>query len=544
MENNNIPDANQSWNAAEKLIDNHFRRKKLRKILLFISVPTLILLGLFFIPVKKNTDYNQKFSNEALPNSGSIKGTDQVDEVKPNSPFISNSVTNNSLTPDKNSTDQVAQKNKSNLNKQTASPAVIANQSSAKETTIQSSSNTSKNGNLTNKVESISHQSESNQTTATIYNEGKVKVENTRAFSASRKNKNQTVSTVAVNSEKSVKHKSEMDIVVTPKSHLEVNSTESKTSYSQPADKKRESDLMLTSSITFLNTFDASLPVKSKLADTEEKSWPRVVKNSRKCHVAWEASLTGGVHFMNKSLDGNNEWQNYFMHRKNEEDAIVVPSIGVAVSATCKSLSISMGVEYAAYGEKTNYYPFSIQPTIIETSGWNTFITNYVDIDTAYVTGNQLLLQSIRQVQDSNFVVVRDTIEEYKYDEAIAKNNSVNHSYYLELPIELSYCLNRGRTGFGISGGVAPAMLANQSGHYLRTDGKGIESFSEIKTFRKYLFNARLSADFYFRFSAKAKLVLRPQIRSNLNSVFDNDYGVKQKYFSTGVLFGVSYMLN
>lgn len=534
IENNNIPDANQSWNAAEKLIDKHFRTKKLRRILLFISVPTLILLGLFFIPAKKNPDYKQNLSNEIQQSPGSAKSINQADEIKTKSTIDSNSI-NNPLASDKNTTDQVGLKSNINNNSWANSTTVVsAKQVATKENVSNSNSKINKE-NLNDEGKSVNQKSTSNQTSNSNL-EAVSAVVNTQTLNTSKAN--------TIHSENSVKHKNEMDLVVTPKNNKADNTFETRTAYNQPADNIKETDLMLTSGIKLLNTFASSLPVKSKLENAEEKSWLKVIKNSHNNPLAWEASLTGGIHSISKSLELNSDWNNYLLHRKNEEDAIVAPSIGIAVSATYKSLSLSMGVEYAAYGERTNYYPFSIQPTITETSGWSTFITNYVDIDTAYITGNQLLLQTIRQIQDSNFVVVRDTIEEYKYDEEIAKTNGINHSYYLELPIEISYCLNRGRVGFGISGGVAPAMLTTQNGHYLRTEGKGIESLSDIKTFRKYLFNARLSADFYYRFSGKAKLVLRPQIRSNLNSVFENDYGVKQKYFSTGVLFGVAYMLN
>jgi hypothetical protein len=281
----------------------------------------------------------------------------------------------------------------------------------------------------------------------------------------------------------------------------------------------------------------------SNATEAGSQSWPKPVNTAPGCNVSWELSFLGGAHRVSKTLETKNDWDNYLLHRKNEEESVILPSLGVSLAAVIKSMTFSVGAEYAVYGERTNYYPYSLQPTYINRSGWQTYLTNYVDTDTAYVTGNQYFLQSIVQRQDSAFVTESDTIEEYKYDQDIASKNGVNRIYYLEIPLEVSYCFTRGRTGFGVSGGVAPAILTVQRGHYLRTDGRGIESMEDIKTFRKFTLNARLSADFYYRFSARGKFVLRPQIRSGLNSIFEKSSGINQRYYSTGVLFGVSYLL-
>ncbi len=92
--------------------------------------------------------------------------------------------------------------------------------------------------------------------------------------------------------------------------------------------------------------------------------------------------------------------------------------------------------------------------------------------------------------------------------------------------------------------GKRAIYLSHEKGNYIRTDGRGIESFDEIKTFRKFMLNARFGIDFYYRISARTKLMLRPQYKANLNSVFNDSYGITQKYNSTGVQFGISYMLN
>ena len=269
-----------------------------------------------------------------------------------------------------------------------------------------------------------------------------------------------------------------------------------------------------------------------------------MIKSVCSSHIVWETSIYGGVHSINKNLSGGSEWKNYLQHRKYEEDAILAPSVGVSLAANINSFTVSIGAEYSVYGEKTKYYPYSNQLTITDNSTWNTFIVNYIDTDTAYIFGNQRFIETIMQRTDSNYVFEQDTSEEYKYDQRIAQSNGVNRLYYVEIPLEVSYCLNKGRAGFGLSGGISPALLVQEKGYYIRSDGRGIDALSEMKTFRKFLINGRVSVDVYYRISGRTKLLLRPQFKTNLNSVFKDDFGIKQKYYSTGVLFGVTYMLN
>jgi hypothetical protein len=207
-------------------------------------------------------------------------------------------------------------------------------------------------------------------------------------------------------------------------------------------------------------------------------------------------------------------------------------------------LSLSIGAEYLYVGERTNYYPYSNQGSLVNSGNWQVIQTSYVDTDTAYIMGNPLFVNTVLQRVDSNYVITSDTVYEYKYDQEIAEKNGVNRIYYIEFPIEVSYAVTRGRVGLGFSGGISPGLLTGEKGHYLRDDGKGIESFEEITYFRKFMLNGRVSADVFYRMGARTKFVLRPQFRANLNSVFTPESGLKQKYYSTGLVFGVSYMLN
>jgi hypothetical protein len=262
-----------------------------------------------------------------------------------------------------------------------------------------------------------------------------------------------------------------------------------------------------------------------------------------KQQVGFDVAFYAGIIHVNKLLSFDGEGKAGLQHRESEEDPVTLPVVGIAFAASKQSFGLSIGAEFSILGEKTNYYPYSLKPDFVDNSFWQYYQVSYIDVDTAYIMGNAYYMDNIRMRDDSSYIAQVDTVEVSRYDEEIARNNGINRLYYIEMPVEVSYVVSQGKAGLGFSGGIAPAMLIHKKGHYIRSDGRGIESFEEM-TFRKFLLNARVSADFYYRIGGRTKIVLRPQVRTNLSSVLGRDSGVSQRYYSTGLLFGVTYMLD
>jgi hypothetical protein len=259
--------------------------------------------------------------------------------------------------------------------------------------------------------------------------------------------------------------------------------------------------------------------------------------------ISWMVSAYGGPFYVSKTLSTTNDWNSYIDQRNREEENIVVPSFGLSVAATLKKFTFSLGAEYATYGEKVNYSPYSLQNTYVENGDWVLYFTPVQQTDTAFVTGNQYFISTTVMRQDSTFNSDIDTIQEMKYDQNIADHNGMTRITYVEVPVMVSYNVVSGRAGVGISAGISPGWLTSTSGYYLSTDSKGFQSLEEIEAFRKFMLNGRVGVDFYYRMSSRMCLNVRPQLRTNLNSVFEESYGVKQKYTSTGILFGISWLL-
>ncbi len=529
-DNKNIPDANQSWLAAEKMLDRHFRTRKLIRIAASIVVPAIII-GFAFWFSNHNSDTALKHTSDnqgqVANNSNPIANSINLNEENTNSTQSHSSQPSISAKENKEGNISSAPASKNNSGLMASKSSSLNNAKMPVDESISSNRNTSKTKSSANSV-SKATPSASGISTSNLPS-------NSPSLSLAGHKKE------GLNTLSGKTHKSNLQ----PKNDNGIGSSKGISFNTTPESPAIYPAVASVEQISLLKNYESEIVVPSGQLETNEKSWPKpLMQTTSRNHISWEVSFYVGAHSINKSLQGSNDWQSYLNQRKSEENSIVTPSIGLSISATKKLFTLSMGVEYSTYGEKTNYYPYSLKDSITTNSSWQTFISNYADTDTAYITGNPYFMQTILQRQDSAIVINQDTIETSQYDKLIAERNGINRLTYIEIPVELSVCFSKGRAGFGVSGGVSPALLVSQKGNYLRRDGRGLDSFSEIKTFRKIMVNARFSADFYYRFSGRGKLLIRPQIKSNLNSVFENSYGVKQKYYSTGILFGISYMIN
>lgn len=516
-EMNNIPDANESWMQAEKMLDRHFRRRRIISWLFVFLLPVVAGLVTYMFLANSAPEINKNVANntettitESLEQSAQVSPSDPEANVNENTNLSQGSGAKSNLNTRSSSSDlfvnstsrqsRVKETNYSTVDKRT-SPKSAVNSSEKKSTETSTQSNT-KNTSFNKSGESNRNPVERNTSGTEIVTEG--------------------VLAASVKPAKSI-------------SSASVGTAEKE--ITSPAIIEERSEMY---TIDHINSEVLYSEQEMALVNSDFKP----SGNYRSGHISIQANIYGGFNYVSKSLSAPEEWQNYLQHRENEEENIITPAFGIALSASMSKLSVSLGAEYTVYGEETNYYPYSLQNSVIENGNWNIYNVSYTDIDTAYVIGNQYLLESQQIRLDSMYNSNLDTIEEYKYDQAIAEKNGVNRITYIEMPVMFSYNLVRGRAGVGISVGVAPGWLTSRSGYYLRTDGRGVESLEEIQSFRKFMLNGRAGIDLYYRMNARMSFTLRPQMKTNLNSIFEDSYGVKQKYTSTGVLFGVSWLLN
>ena len=508
--NKNILDPDKSWSSAEKMLDKHFRKKRLLVLFFSLIIPAFIIgIALMVNHTKKSAEKNglsTEQKNTVMIHStekAAINANEKVEKTKRNILVM----------PDFKS--PVSEK----TNSQIENVAAIGSKNDIK-----------------NKIQRPRVAKVKNSTNNNFIHQSDNKTSIKKSLSEANHS----------NSKNDIMPNIKKSIVNNEQTLLQFGNTSNFIPVGITIEDQNISSLQKNSfeEVSMIDPYEMHLNWENNNLSLKDNSIILQSQLPRNHKIGWEATVYTGVHYVQKTLAISNDWNNYLQHRKNEEDAILAPSVGLSITASLNSLSISAGIEYSIYGEKTNYYPYSNQVTTVEDSRWETFLINTTDTNIVFVRGNQYYLLTTNTVLDSNLVTNINTFEEYKYDKKIAENNGINRIYYVELPIEISYCLNKGRFGFGLSGGISPAMQVHDTGHYIRTDGRGIQTLTELKSFRKILINSRASVDFYYRAGERTKFVLRPQFIKNLNSVFENSYGIKQKYFSTGILFGATYMIN
>ena len=269
---------------------------------------------------------------------------------------------------------------------------------------------------------------------------------------------------------------------------------------------------------------------------TSRNENPLITLPKRKFNL--QIAIYGGSHYMTKTIDSKN-YTEYVARRTKEEEGVFSNSFGVSLSHEVKNSSFGLGFEYSTWGEKKLYLPYVNKKSTVENGSFQPYMR--VDSNTIYFFGI-VYFQSF-QVQDSNFVSQVDTVIQQSADPSISSTNNTNRFSFLELPVEYSYRFTHGKIGIGATAGISPAWLIGKKGYILKRDLTGLESISEMKSLNEFVLNGKFSIDLFYKMNERINVLLRPQFKTNLNSLFESDYDVNQRYSATGLLFGLQYSI-
>ena len=78
---------------------------------------------------------------------------------------------------------------------------------------------------------------------------------------------------------------------------------------------------------------------------------------------------------------------------------------------------------------------------------------------------------------------------------------------------------------------------------YLKRDLSGVEAIEEKRSINKFMINGWLSLDLYYRINERLNMIARPQFKSNLKSIFKNEYEIDQRYYLRGMFPGLLYSI-
>ena len=287
-----------------------------------------------------------------------------------------------------------------------------------------------------------------------------------------------------------------------------------------------------------LGNIRKSLPQKhSELTPFENVP---VAKTKTKFDAEWRLDVTTGLNYISKSLSSTAE---SYTRRTNEEANIITPALTVSVTRLWENFEVRVGLGLQIAGEKLNYSALSRQLFAIDSSYWYTYYHTVFQTDTNFVYGYVYYSQQSYQRLDSVIITQTDTVRMTTTDAAISSHNKTNQLYYTQLPIQFTWIFSKGKFRTGISAGITPMLLTVKNGYYIKDDMSGLESFSEIKSFRKLIWSAQAGIDIRYMISPKTHLLLRPGYSIMLNSVFGDEKSTKQKYSAAGVQAGISFLI-
>ena len=254
----------------------------------------------------------------------------------------------------------------------------------------------------------------------------------------------------------------------------------------------------------------------------------------------WDVLVYGGINGVQKELSGKSN-SSYLLRREKEELPTILPFGGLQLSKSVRNWDFRGGFEFSVIGEQVKYSPYANGEYYNQQEVWQP--NNYIvtDTDSAYIWGMLFLNTTNHVVLDSVKVTVTDTLNGTHYNSSIRNANGINRWYVVELPLEVLYQVRLKRWGLGVAAGIAPGVVVQSSGYYLKEDESG---YTSIKKYNKQQFtlNARAGIEISYLLNTRCRLLLRP---SSQYSITKMEAGAKEKqrYQRHGISVGLLYMI-
>lgn len=164
----------------------------------------------------------------------------------------------------------------------------------------------------------------------------------------------------------------------------------------------------------------------------------------------------------------------------------------------------------------------------IDTLGWH--------LDTMFI---YFYIDSLGNCNDSLSYSWSPITVLMSYDQKKKASMQIN---YLQIPVMAGYSISRGKFQYSLSGGISLGIPLSITGRMIEPDNytiSGVENQS--LPLKNIVYNGLLRAGVNYFISPRYSIFAQPSINYTLNSVFDKEYPVNQKYFTYGLRMGITY---
>ncbi|MBK7966976.1 MAG: hypothetical protein IPK10_18035 [Bacteroidetes bacterium] len=494
-------DPEQYWPEAEKLLDKHYTAKRSRSAYIMIGAVLVGLLSLYFLNTENSNLAEKNNSDEKVIVN---KNLEQNKRAIPNE-------------------------------KVTTIPSKEIEKNKIQDPTLKQST-------LVENEMGIANVSRKNQTSANKIKANNVTERNEKSFASTPVSSKKYSSSTQSNSTNGIN----VQVSTASSTHGDQTHQVNTTTAGEhpPMDQYVDGNALPITETNIANVdYISSMPLlKWKKTPFEEAA---IQRDSRpelhtKKKAKWDLLIYAGLNDVQKELSGKSS-STYLLRREKEETPALLPFGGLQLSRSINNWDFRGGLEFNVVGEQVKYSPYAKGDYLNVYDDW--VPNNYVvtDTDSAYIWGILFLNTTDYTVMDSVKVTITDTLNGVYYNSNIRNANGINRWYVMELPLEVLYQFRMKRWGIGISAGVAPGLVVQSSGYYLKEDESG---YTSIKKYNKQQFtlNARAGLEFSYLLNTRCRLLLRPTSQYSLLKM-DAGTNERQRYRRNGISLGLLYMI-
>ncbi|MDP2723755.1 MAG: outer membrane beta-barrel protein [Bacteroidales bacterium] len=230
--------------------------------------------------------------------------------------------------------------------------------------------------------------------------------------------------------------------------------------------------------------------------------------------------------FTQTRLSGNTGSEDYLQLRRNSESDTWTWSAGADIRVHWKNWFVQSGINYSRYKNNKNYdYSYSVYDSV----------NSHFEYDTTWVW--------IYNPPNLGYPLMTgiDTIWVPVYQDIHVEDRGNNEWSYLEIPILIGHQFDFGKFGLEIASGVSMGFLMKSKGSLPRfPDAHGMENLENISVeINKTMLNWLLQVGVSYQINDRWSVIAQPYYKQNLQSVFDKNYPIDQRFKAFGLKCGL-----
>jgi hypothetical protein len=229
--------------------------------------------------------------------------------------------------------------------------------------------------------------------------------------------------------------------------------------------------------------------------------------------------------YIDRTLQSVRPQNGYINLRNGSENEILGTGLGAEIKFTFNKVFFQTGIEYAIYGENAKYN-FTTQNVDFENS--------YYDYDTTWVWVYDPPFYGEPHVSaiDSSWIPAFEKITMTSWVK--------NRYHYIEIPLLIGISADFKKFNLEAGTGISVGCLISCKGYLPDFETNSLIDLNASANFlEKISFNYILNAGIDYKLNEKWSIILKPNYKRNLTSVFDKTNGITQKYSTFGVITGI-----